>query len=153
MEAVAEEYISRIRQLTSSHQFRLRPRSFEPTNRGVASINGRAVVGVQWRLGSGLNPISPNAATQDEVWFYQGMALSRLNQVLENELPELPSFHYNPNNDSATEDDFFDSAEAGVIHSFLPDGSYFGMGAGQLPGLLPISRYELSEPPFLGHLG
>jgi len=150
LENVADEFKDRVERLISSHMRNPRtPRRYETDN--IASINGRTVVGVQWRLGNGFNSGQQSYLNQEEVWFYQGMDLSILDQVLQNELPDTASFHYPQDGDRDARNRLSDSSED-AIHSFLPDGSYFGMGASRVAGLVPISRYELSDPPFIGRL-
>lgn len=102
-------------------------------------INGRQIIGVQWRLGDAI-------ARQEDIWFYQGMDVNVLEQLLTGDLPSIESYHFTP------QDDNFGDRDTTLIESILPDGSYFGMGVGQINGFAIVDRREAWQPNRLGRL-
>lgn len=148
LEMNARELISDAQFLVSPEQEQWRVVYFRraPTDMQT-TINGRSIVGIQWRLGDGLSSTASGSSSQQEVWFYQGVERTILERALANELPEIAPFHFDEEIGENARSEFSDSIQDNVVHSFLPDGSYFGIGVGQLSGLLPISPHELSGPP------
>lgn len=112
-----------------------------------ATINGRIVVGIQWPLGDELSSTASGSSSQQGVWFYQGVERTVLERALANELLEIAPFHFDGEIGANARSEFSDSIQDNVVHSFLPDGSYFGIGVGELSGLLSILPHELSGPP------
>lgn len=102
-------------------------------------INGRQIIGVQWRLGDATN-------RQEDIWFYQGMDVNVLEQLLTGELPTVEPYRFTP------QDDNFDAVDTTLIQSILPDGSYFGMGVGTIDGFVTVDRREAWQPNRLGRL-
>ena len=122
---VADELSQRANALIKGQDYLIHRRRFEFNQRGLTEIQGLEVIGVQWRIYNSI-------ADESNLWFYHAMDLKRLSLLLgKNEFLPTRPYHRNEVNKGNR-----------LIESFLPDGSYFGIGLEPQEGLEIINQQE-----------
>lgn len=122
---VADELTQRANALINGQDYLIHRRKLEFSERGKTEIQGQEVIGVQWRIYNSI-------ADESNLWFYHAMDLKRLTLLLSENmfLPTRP-YHRNEVNEGSR-----------LIESFLPDGSYFGIGLEPQEGLEIVDQQE-----------
>lgn len=135
LDAVAREFIGRARNLVDGYQPAFVDISTFDHGDNVFEGPNDIVTGIQWRLG--------DANTQGEVWFYQGVEVDSLKAVVTGEFPSVAPYQVNVDYNYDTHSFYEPHLERNDrIESYLPDGSYFGIGIGPRDGLLTIDRRD-----------
>jgi hypothetical protein len=122
---VADELTQRAEALVKGQNQLAYNRKFYFNERGLTEIQGHQFIGVQWRINNTI-------ADESNLWFYHAIELKRLKHLLVgNEFLPTRPIHPNEANERAR-----------IVESFLPDGSYFGIGLDQHDGLAIVDSQE-----------
>lgn len=143
---VAEEFMNRANNLISGSPSRVKLRQISFQQKAEFERQGRELVGLQWRLSETADPAGG-------IWFYHGVEKERIRRIIEDDdFPECQPFStrslLNPSMDKEAVDTTAESGESTNVQrrqtaeNLFPDGSFFGVGYGQIDGLLEVESQQ-----------
>jgi hypothetical protein len=124
----AFEFIDRANQLIEGQRPNRRTLGIVVGKDEHLTIGDRGVVGVQWQLSNGYAP--------SDVWLYHGVELQQLRKLIAHphEFPLVRPF--------SAPDVSIEQQTQTHVDSFLPDGSFFGIGIEPRNGLVIVNPRE-----------
>lgn len=126
---VADEFLRRAEALLAKNHDLPRAQSLTLKDNQF-QWQGHTLVGVQWHPGD-----------TDEIWFHHAVDFDRLRTIIETDVfPEAT--HFNSDVHGKLERVQTETNLNSFSTSFLPDGSYFGIGSGPVEGLVRVDQVE-----------
>lgn len=143
---VADEFVYRARNLIASGRSNARLRQVDFEAKAEFERQGNSLVGLQWILSDSIDPAGG-------IWFYHGVEKERIRRILEDdEFPGCQPFSTRFLLDADIEkkavgaldqaDPTAETQLSRTAESFLPDGSFFGIGFGSIEGLLEVDAQQ-----------